>query len=86
VSSGSWTLDLDSELNVVIPWLDRESDPERRSRLLGWLAVLLTGPDRPASMDADNVFSAVLPRDDVVVIWHLDTRRRVVLISHIGDL
>lgn len=85
MSSGAWTLDLDSELNVVIPWLDGEPDPDRRAALLEWLAGLLLMPDRPWLMDAENVFAVVARPLGVVVVWHLDPARRVVRVSHIGD-
>jgi hypothetical protein len=85
VSSGDWTLDQDSELNVVVPWLDGEPDATNRESLLEWLAGLLRDPDRPRLMDTYNVFSVQLPRTNIVVIWHLDVDNRTVQVSHIGS-
>lgn len=85
MSNDEWTLDQDSELNTVIPWLDREQDPERRATLLSWIGGLLRNPDRPQLMDSPNVFSVQIPRTDIVVIWHLDEANRAVQVSHIGS-
>jgi hypothetical protein len=83
-SSGDWALDLDSELNVVIPWLDGEPDASRHAAVATWIAGLLVNPYRPHLMDGDNVFSVQLPRSDVVVIWHLNESNHTVFVSHIG--
>lgn len=84
MSNGEWTLDQDSELNVVLPWLADEQDPERKATLLEWLSGILRDPDRPRLMDTDNVFSVQIQSTDIVVIWHLDHGNRVVQVSHIG--
>lgn len=84
MSNGEWTLDQDSELNVVLPWLADEQDPETKATLLEWLSGLLRDPDRPRLMDTDNVFSVQIQSTDIVVIWHLDHGNRVVQVSHIG--
>jgi hypothetical protein len=84
VSSGGWKLDEDSELHVLIPWLDGQRDPETRALVLECIATLLLDPIRPALEDAPGVFSIKVPNAPVALIWHVNPEQRIVLISHIG--
>lgn len=80
----SWTLDQDSELNVLIPWLDREPDREKRARVVAWIADLVRAPVERGVEDEAGFASALVPGADTTVIWALDTDNLLVVLLHVG--
>jgi hypothetical protein len=87
VSGTGWTLDLDSERDYLLPWLDTNPHPDVRGRVLQWIAGLLRDPDRPHLEDhGSGVFSVTVPGTNVAVVWLLDVERRVVVLVGVGPI
>jgi hypothetical protein len=86
VSSVDWRLEPDSEREILLPWLDGETDLLTRLAVLEFLADLLRRPLRPALEDEDSgVFSiARVPGTSVGVVWTLDLEERQVTLAFIG--
>jgi hypothetical protein len=87
----NWTLDQDSELNVLIPWLD--AHPESDLALRRCLAAILRAPfDRgaiqeyadPQPADPPMLWAEVGGGTDLGVIYLLNPRDRTVVLADIG--
>jgi hypothetical protein len=44
--SGGWTLDLEAEFDILLPWLLSTPEPEVIDRVMRFLERLLEAPDR----------------------------------------
>jgi hypothetical protein len=78
-----WTLDPDSELNVIIPWLDSGPSEHERECVSAYIDGLLRDPFRPTLEGPDDVFSVVVPRTSLTMIWTFERRPRSVYIADI---
>ena len=78
-----WTLDPDCELNVVIPWLDSGPSQHERECVDSYIQGLLGDPYRPALEGPTDVFSVVVPKTTLTMIWTFDPRPRSVYIADI---
>jgi hypothetical protein len=84
VSSAPWVLDLDTERAILLPWLLSEPDEVVRGRVTDWLASLVRAPVGHGREEVLGVFSARVPRTDVVVVWTLDHDQRIVRLALVG--
>ena len=80
-----WTLDPDSELNAVTPWLGTNPSDNDRWFVAEHLYGLLHDPYRPALEGPAGVFSVVVPGTSVTMIWTYDTGPRVVFVLHLAS-
>ena len=84
--TGGWTLDPDSELNVIIPWLDSGPSGHERECVSAYINELLWDPFRPKLEGPDDVFSVVVPGTSLTMIWTFDLRSRSVYVADIRRL
>jgi hypothetical protein len=88
MSGKTWTLDLESEHQFLLPFLDSEPDESARVHVLEYLADIVRDPVRPRLEDPKGVYSVTVPGTDVVFIWALDWNERVIVLvnppTHIG--
>jgi hypothetical protein len=86
LSDGEWTLDPDSEANVLLPWaLAPDRDPEIRERVEVWIGEMVKNPVGRGVEEPPGVHSVKVPGTDVAVVWTLNHEERVVILAHIGD-
>jgi hypothetical protein len=85
-SAGEWQLEPDAEREILLPWLEREPNPDVRARVYGWLGGLLREPFRPQLEDDDTgVFSLeAVPGTDVGLMWVLDVEGKQVILAYVG--
>jgi hypothetical protein len=84
VASGNWTLDPDSEANVLLPWLDRCPDPALKARIEEWVANRLL--QRPLEIGyVDDTFDgpvwSLVVESGVTAIWTVDDDKMVVFLA-----
>lgn len=86
MSNVGWHLEPDSEREILLPWLDDETDLLTRLAILEFLAGLLRRPFRPALEDeASGIFSVdPVPGTAVGVMWTLDLDEREVILAFVG--
>ena len=84
VSNDDWTLDDESELQVLIPWLAAEPGSEIKNRVMVWIVELVQNPVGRGVEERPGVFTATVPDAERVVIWTLDLEKKLVVLLHIG--
>jgi hypothetical protein len=87
VSSDEWTLEPSAEAAILLPWLDKEPDPEVRAVVLEWLAKLVDYPLNRKHLEDDEtgVYSLkAVPGTKVGLMWTLDLDGRQVILAHVG--
>ena len=81
-----WTLDVDSEATYLVPWLNDEVDEAVREQVVRWIADLVVDPVGRGHEDVPGVYSAVVPRTAVNVVWLLDVEERSVVLVLMGSV
>ena len=76
-----WTLDRESEANVILPWVLSNPPRSDREAVAAWLEVILTDPFKPGLEDPQDVFSVVVPGTNVTMVWTIDPAARVVFVA-----
>jgi len=49
--------------------------------MAAWLEVILTDPFKPHLEDPHGVFSVIVPRTNVTMVWTIDPEVRVVFVA-----
>ena len=80
-----WTLDLDSEARVLLPWLQSRPSEHVRERALDWIGNLLNDPVGRGVEDRPGLYSALVSGTGVAIAWTLDVENRRVVLLLLGE-
>ena len=84
--SREWTLDADSEVRYLLPYLEDERDEVTRTRVRTYVAKLVESPLGRGHEHESGVYSATVPQTTVGLIWTLDLDQRVVVLANVGPV
>ncbi len=84
--SREWTLDADSEVRYLLPYLEDERDEVTRTRVRTFVAKLVESPLGRGQEHESGVYSATVPQTTVGLIWTLDLDQRVVVLANVGPV